>query len=73
EEIRGNEFDYYGEFSKRLGNFQEFGLPLISKDEKYVMIRYIRVTDGKSNYGFMKIYERTNSWVPIKTILEWNE
>lgn len=70
--IKEKEFDYHELFNKKIGGMQEFGLPLISKDGKFLMVRFIAKSSSKNSRGFVRIYKKENgSWVLKQTIREW--
>lgn len=73
--IKDIKYDFYGEFEKKIGKIQEFGLPLFSKDKKYVMIRYYRMSAvPKRVKGFCRIYEKQNDqWLIVKTVDDWED
>tara|TARA_B110000116_G_scaffold177417_1_gene153563 strand:- start:939 stop:1538 length:600 start_codon:yes stop_codon:yes gene_type:complete len=67
-------YNYYDRFDKKLGKIQEFGLPLISKDGKYVFIRFYCISKRSKNRGFERIYEKNgDKWTVVKTLKEWDK
>ncbi|QHI34688.1 hypothetical protein IMCC3317_00310 [Kordia antarctica] len=71
--VKEKEFDYDKLFNKKIGAIQEFGLPLVSKDGKFVVIRFFKMSSSKANKGFIRIYERVNeNWVLREVVQEWN-
>ncbi|AXG71697.1 hypothetical protein KORDIASMS9_03954 [Kordia sp. SMS9] len=70
--IKEKEFDYDKLYNKKIGGIQEFGLPLLSKNGKFLMIRFFSMPTSKKNKGFVRVYENINdNWVLKKTIREW--
>lgn len=68
---KGIKSDFYAEFDKQIGIIQEFALPIISKDGRYLLFRRIKSGPGRKASSFLKLYEKKeNDWVYIKTILE---
>jgi len=72
--IKEKEFDYWERFEKNIGKVQEFGLPLVSKDGKYALIRFFCINGPKKNKGFLRIYEKQdNDWILVKSLKEWDK
>jgi hypothetical protein len=70
----GKPYDFYGRFEKELGKIQEFSLPFISKNGKYVFVRYVKYYAPKKLKGWMRIYERdSNSWRLVRTVREFSK
>lgn len=69
---KGIEHDFYVDFEKTLGRIQEFGLPLFSKNGKYVLVRFYTMTAIPQRQTlFLRIYEKQNNrWAIVKTIYE---
>jgi hypothetical protein len=72
--VKEKEFDYWERFEKNIGKVQEFGLPLVSKDGKYALIRFFCISGSKKNKGFLRIYEKQdNDWILVKSLKEWDK
>lgn len=72
--IKGIKNDFYQDFENKIGVIQEFGLPIISKDGKYLLLRKLRMGPGKKNSVFLKLYEKSNEdWIYIKTVFELDQ
>ena len=72
--IKEKDFDYNERYEEKIGAAQEFGLPLISKDGKYIMFRFQSKLDSEKSRGFQRIYEKQgNTWVVVKSLLEWDK
>jgi hypothetical protein len=70
--IKEIEHDYNKMFNEQIGPVQEFGLPLISKDGKFVKIRFLSMKSSQDKSGFVRIYENVgNKWILKETIMEW--
>lgn len=67
----GIEYDFYEEFEKRIGIVQAFGLPIVSKDGKYLLFTYVKYGPGRKYRKFTKLYEKRNSeWLYQKTLFD---
>ena len=72
--VKEKEFDFWQRFERKIGDVQEFSLPLISKDGNYVLIRFSTYKMNYKGRGFVKIYENQNGkWISIKTIKDWKK
>lgn len=72
--IKEKAFDYNERYEEKIGAAQEFGLPLISKDGKYIMFRFQTKLDSEKSRGFQRIYEKQgNTWVIVKSLFEWDK
>lgn len=70
----GKPNDYHERFENELGKIQEFSLPFISKNGKYVFIRYVKYYSPKRIKGWMRIYERNGSnWVVVRIVREFSK
>jgi hypothetical protein len=68
---KGIKYDFYEEFDKEIGTIQEFGLPIISKDKKYLLLRKITSGPGRKASAYLKLYKRKGKdWIYVKTIME---
>lgn len=72
--VKEKDFNYNDRYVEKIGIIQEFGLPLISKDGKYLMLRFYCKLGPEKSRGFQRIYEKRGStWVVVKSLLEWDK
>ncbi len=68
---KGVKYDFYEEFDKQIGTIQEFGLPIMSKNKKYLLLRKITSGPGKKASATLKLYKRKGKdWIYVKTIMD---
>lgn len=72
--VAGKPSDFDVRFENQLGKIQEFCLPFISRNGKYVFIRYIKYTTSKNYQGWMKIFAKNgDKWIAIRTIKQFSK